>query len=364
MIRRQLVNLGDSGCVYRIGCGALAEFSSFAKTITGVPRRCAFVVPAGAPEDVLTAVTRGLIDAGFAVEQLTLDAEAPLATVAVAAQIQSFLAASHITRDDAIISIGEQDIESVVDYVALTWCGGTSCGHVPLTLDSMCLAATHMQPLAVGEGDAFVHARPKTSLVVCDLDLVISQPADARALGTVLMLKAAMTDSKRAWDRFGEKIPGYLAGEEVAYVDLLCGAQTAWSGILKASNPSARRAFDYGITTARALKACLGDALPDYQLLAEGMRFEARLGHEVFDLDIDYVFEQDDRLEDLGIEEASFSIEPAHFLEALRETVFAESNKFMFSLPKTVGTIRLTSVDDDVLERHATAYLKSRADLD
>ncbi len=363
MVRRQLVNLGGFGCEYRIGCGALDEFSRYASNLVGTPRRAALVLEPALDEDVVQAVSRGLIDVGYEVHTFLFDEGESIASLTSATKLQDFLAASHITRDDAVVSVGGMEVASVVDYVAYSWCGGVACGHVPTTLDAMCLAATRMLPLACSDGAALVNMNPHVSLVVCDLDLVMGQTSEQRALGLAYMVGAAMTESKRSWDKFADKIPGCLAAEELAYIDMLGMAQTAWSGVLKASNPSARAAFGYGVTTARALKRCLGDALTDAQLLSEGLRFEARLAHEVFDLDVEAVFEQDDRLDDLGIEEAAFSIEPARFIEALHECAFERSNRFMFSLPKAVGTVRLSTVDDEVLERHAEAYLASRAEL-
>ena len=146
-------------------------------------------------------------------------------------------------------------------------------------------------------------------------------------------------------------------------VDALCMAQTARSSVIKAANPSARNALEFGVTTARALRSCLGDAIPAYQLLAEGMRFEARLAVDAFGFDIDDVFSLDDRLDDLGVEELPFELEFDRFLTALKETRFKRSNRFMFSLPRHVGTVRYATVEDDVLERHARAYLASRAEL-
>lgn len=363
MVRRQLVNLGGFGCEYRIGCGALDEFSRYAAGLVGTPRRAALVLGPAVDENVVTAVSRGLVDAGYEVHTYTFEPDTQVASLDSALSLQEFLASSHVTKDDAIVSVGGMDIASVVDYVAFSWCGGCACGHVPTTLDAMCLSATRMHPLATSDGSALVSLNPHVSLVVCDLDLVMGQPLEQRALGLAYMVGAAMTESKRSWDKFADKIPGCLAAEELAYIDMLGMSQTAWSGVLKASNPSARSAFAYGVTTARALKRCVGDALSDAQLLSEGLRFEARLAHEVFGLDIDAVFEQDDRLDDLGIEEAAFSIEPAHFIEVLHECAFARSNRFMFSLPKAVGTVRLSTVDDEVLKRHAEAYLASRAEL-
>ena len=178
-----------------------------------------------------------------------------------------------------------------------------------------------------------------------------------------MLCASAFIDSRRQWDRFGELVEGVLDNAEVPMVDALCMAQTARSSVIKAANPSARNALEFGVTTARALRSCLGDAIPAYQLLAEGMRFEARLAVDAFGFDIDDVFSLDDRLDDLGVEELPFELEFDRFLTALKETRFKRSNRFMFSLPRHVGTVRYATVEDDVLERHARAYLASRAEL-
>lgn len=126
--------------------------------------------------------------------------------------------------------------------------------------------------------------------------------------------------------------------------------------------PCARFWQDGGAYPARLL----GDAasqVPAYQLLSEGMRFEARLAHDACDFDIDYVFEVDDCLEDFGIEELAFDLEPTAFIEEFRKQQFALSNRSMLPLPAALGAIRLTSVEDEVLERHAHAYLASRKEL-
>lgn len=84
------------------------------------------------------------------------------------------------------------------------------------------------------------------------------------------------------------------------------------------------------------------------------MRFEARLAHDACDFDIDFVFEVDDCLEDFGIEELAFNLEPAAYIEEFRKQQFARSNRSMLPLPAALGAIRLTNVEDEVLERHAS----------
>ncbi len=67
-----------------------------------------------------------------------------------------------------------------------------------------------------------------------------------------------------------------------------------------------------------------------------------------------------DHLEDLGIGELSFDIDPAEFIEALRAERVRVANRCQLALPKYPGVIRLSSIDDEVLERHARAFIASR----
>ena len=47
-------------------------------------------------------------------------------------------------------------------------------------------------------------------------------------------------------------------------------------------------------------------------------------------------------------------------IEALRAERFRVANRFQLALPKYPGVIRLSSIDDEVLERHARAFIASR----
>lgn len=362
MIRRQLVNFGGFGCDYRIGAGALDEFSRLVSGVVGTPHRAALIRLEGEDETVLERMRRGLIDAGFSVFERALG---PVESfdAACSIDIQGFLADSGVTHDDIVVGVGDMALCSLVSYVAYSWCGGTACVLVPTSLEAMAMAATTMDGLSVSGRRGIVSLNPRVSLVVNDLDLVMAAPFDRNAVGIARLLAAALAESRRSWETFGSKISGFLAGEEIAYIDVLGMAQTAWSGVIKASNPSSRKAFNYGMFSARALRACLGDSVPWQVLVAEGMRFEARLAHDACGLDLDVVFEQDDRLADLGFEAVGFSLASENFIDALKREAYRTSNRFMFSLPKCPGSIRLCSVDEDLLERHAGAYLASCEEL-
>ncbi len=368
MIRRQLINFQNRSVDVRVGLGAFEELSRMFASAVGKPKRAMVVWNTAASERFGEVVDHALVDAGFAVSQLLLEVSSDGATLADADVVFGALSANGITCDDLVVAAGDAATCSVVCWCANQWCGRTECALLPTTFDAMLTVATTMEPL-VASGDHALPAiavRPEPGLVVCDLDLVREADPEDLKLGYAVLVGTMLSSSKSRWNQFSETVPEILAGEEVALVNAVQWSQTARKDVLMATNPSARHALDFGKTGERTLRVCLGNTVarvPAYQLLSEGMRFEARLAHDACDFDIDYVFEVDDCLEDFGIEELAFDLEPADFIAEFRRQQFARSNRTMLPLPAALGAIRLNAVDDDVLERHAVAYLASRKEL-
>lgn len=368
MIRRQLINFQNRSVDVRVGLGAYEELSRMFASAVGKPKRAMVVWNAAVSERFGEVVDHALVDAGFAVSQLLLEVSPVGATLADADVVFGALSANGITCDDLVVAVGDAATCSVVCWCANQWCGRTECALLPTTFDAMLTVATTMEPL-VASGDHMlpaIAARPEPGLVVCNLDLVREANPEDLKLGYAVLVGTMLSSSKSRWNQFSETVPEILAGEEVALVNAVQWSQTARKDVLMATNPSARHALDFGKTGERTLRVCLGNAaaqVPAYQLLSEGMRFEARLAHDACDFDIDYVFEVDDCLEDFGIEELAFDLEPAAFIAEFRRQQFVHSNRTMLPLPAALGAIRLNAVDDDVLERHAAAYLASRKEL-
>ena len=368
MIRRQLINFQNRSVDVRVGFGAFEELSRMFASTVGKPKRAMVVWDAAVSERFGEVVDHALVDAGFAVSQLLLEVSPDGATLSDADVVFGALSTNGITCDDLVVAVGDAATCSVVCWCANQWCGRTECALLPTTFDAMLTVATTMEPL-VASGDHALPAiavRPEPGLVVCNLDLVREAGPEDLKLGYAVLVGTMLSSSKSRWNQFSETVPEILAGEEVALVNAVQWSQTARKDVLMATNPSARHALDFGKTGERTLRVCLGKAaaqVPAYQLLSEGMRFEARLAHDACDFDIDYVFELDDCLEDFGIEELAFHLEPAAFIAEFRRQQFARSNRTMLPLPAALGAIRLNAVDDDVLERHAAAYLASRKEL-
>lgn len=365
-IRRQLLNFGGYTTDYRLGCGAFDELPRLLSGSVGKPCHAFLLHGASIEDDQIECVRRALIDGGFSVAELSV--EEGTATVFSSVEgVLCQLAGSGITADDLLVGLGDARVCSLASFAARMWAGRLSCALIPTTLDAMITCATAMEPFALDAGRdgaasaGVVSLMPEVSLVVCDLDLVCNASLERNGLGYVRMVAAALTDCRKAWESFEGRIDGLLSGSEVAFLEGIGAALTSRVNTIKSVSPAARKAFMYGETTARALRSCLGSEFPAYRLLAEGLRFEARIAVDAFGFSVDSMFLQDDYLEDLGIEELTFELEPKPFIESLRRERFREANRFQLALPKNPGIIRLTSVDDEMLERHARAFLSSRA---
>lgn len=360
-VRRQLLNFSGRNVDFRFGVDAIDDMSKLARGAVGKPRRALLADDGSLDRERFETVRRSLVDAGFEVVGAELgDEDCSLAAVS---RLVDGLSGAGITAEDLIVCTGAERACAVASLAAKLWCGGSQLMLVPTTLSGMVLAATETVGMDSDGSRGMLSLRPEPSMVVADLSIVVGATVERSAWGLILMLGAHLADSKRSWDRFGENAGRIADGDAAALADALATSQTARRSVIAAANPSARAALGYGVTTARALRRCLGGGEPWWRLLAEGMRFEARIATEAAGFDVDQVFEQDDRFEDLGIEELGFELDAGAFLDALRSSRLERANRLLFSLPRTPGTIRLTAVDDEVLRRHAEAYLASRVEL-
>lgn len=172
-----------------------------------------------------------------------------------------------------------------------------------------------------------------------------------------------IADSKKGWNDFCRIVPGLVRGEEIPLINAIGWSQSARLDVHRAPSPGARCGLEFGRTFAEALSDAAGTYLSSAALLAEGIRFEARLAYDTCGFDLDDVYAIDDCLADLGIDEIEVDIQADDLVEAIRRVQFSRSNRAMFALPHAFGAIRLAHVDDEILERHAWAFADSRSEL-
>ena len=263
MIRRQLINFQNRSVDVRVGLGAYEELSRMFASAVGKPKRAMVVWNAAVSERFGEVVDHALVDAGFAVSQLSLEVSPDGATLADADAVFGALSANGITCDDLVVAVGDAASCSVVCWCANQWCGRTECALLPTTFDAMLTVATTMEPLVASASNALpaIALRPEPGLVVCNLDLVREADTEELKRGYAILVGTMLSSSKSRWNQFIETVPEILAGEEVALVNAVQWSQTARKDVLMATNPSARHALDFGKTGERTLRACLGDAV-------------------------------------------------------------------------------------------------------
>lgn len=362
-VRRQLINLSDKSIELRLGFGAFSELSRYFKGVVSIPKRAVLVCDERSQEAYGETVERSLVDAGFSVEKLILQKNAAFASFDRAGDVFGALARAQMTADDLVVGMGDAYLCSLVAWCARSWYSGAPCALLPTTFDAMITAALSMKPL-ICSGAVSLQLDPEPELVACDLDIVANAERSDLELGYVEALASMVADSKKAWDDFCRIVPGLLRGEEISLIDAVGWSQSARLDVRRAPSPGARCGLDFGRTCAAALFELVSPLeATSAQLLAEGLRLEARLAFDTCGFDIDDVYAIDDCLADLGIDEIECDIDADDLVAAVRKVQFARSNRAMFALPHAFGAIRLAHVDDETLDRHVRAFADSRSGL-
>ena len=104
----------------------------------------------------------------------------------------------------------------------------------------------------------------------------------------------------------------------------------------------------------------LGVGEPESALLADAMRFAARLSVAGENLSIDDMFTQDELLERLGLGTVKAAVDADELVAAIQKERFARTNRFMLALPRALGRVRLTAVETETLTEHVRAWCASR----
>jgi 3-dehydroquinate synthase len=170
-----------------VGTGVLGDLPA----LIGKHATSVMVIAPEGLDEIAWPVGRALRDAGYEVHAAQVPAGEAAKDISVAAELWSKLAASRITRSDAIVGVGGGAATDLAGFVAATWLRGVRVVLVPTTLLAMTDAAVGGKTaLDIPEGKNLVGAFHPPAGVLADLTVLESLPRAEYVSGLAEVIKA------------------------------------------------------------------------------------------------------------------------------------------------------------------------------
>ena len=357
---RQWVPAPGGACDARLGHGViLDEAGPLFRATVGTPRRAALVT-AAADEELVELTRRQLSSEGFEVAGIKLSETGDMRNPAQATQLVDSLSRTGVTADDLVVAVGDCDLLSLLSAVCGSWCAGTPLAGVATDLVCAIEAVPTPRGLDVAGHAQMLEVRPWCHYLLVDFDHMELTLRDERVREALaLMVVTAMVDSEqsfsRLWDRSLDIVEGDVLSLEEQVVDTL----RARGRLVSSTALAVRQSLRYASELPRAISQ-LFDAAGS-TLLAEGMRFSARIAAGEGKLPVDDVFTQDELLDRFGLAQVEADLDAGKLLTAFKEECFVRSRRLQMALPQSLGCVRLSNVTDTLLGEHLEAFCASRA---
>jgi hypothetical protein len=169
------------------------------------------------------------------------------------------------------------------------------------------------------------------------------------------MVATAMAENENTFSRLWDCADEIVAGEKSVLLEEAVDILKARGRLASSTAIAVRQSLSFGQTFERALSHLVAGAEPSV-LLAEALRFAARVSAGMEQLPVDDVLACDELLETLGLGELTADVEPAAMIDALKAERFLRTNRFLLALPQVIGRVRLSSVTDELLAEHVGAW--------
>lgn len=356
---RQWVALRGSSMDVRGGIGLSGHVAKDLRTAVGKPHACALVGERGVSDELLATYHRDLSSAGFEVRPLEMPGDGcDLARVEALAER---LLEARVTADDLVVVIGGDETLSCAALACSLWCGGVSLVEVPIDAVSAVRSSVTPRPLDLAGAPQMLSHDAGARFAIVDVRLFDLDPVheDLRH-AFALMAATAACDSNKAFERLWDSTDELVAGNEQVILRQILDAVKSRGRVVGSTSAATRQSISYGEDFARALRSVAGDSVPASSLLADGLRFSARLAVALEQLSVDDMFTQDELLERLGLGTCEVPVDPDALVAALKQERFSRTNRFMMATPRALGRVRLSVIPDDLLAEHAAAWCASR----
>lgn len=363
-VTRQWVSAPGGSCDVRMGHGVVETCGSILRTAVGKPRVAALLCEDGVSDERRELLRRELTDAGFAVEARLLAAGANARTLDFVSELMVWLGEKGVTSDDLVVAIGGVDSLSCAAQACSLWCAGVPLAAIPVDLDAMVEVAVTPRGIAVGESDDMARSNAFCRYLLCDPDLMECGLSDERTrLALALMASSATAENEKSFSRLWDRAPEIMEGDVDVLMEQAVDTLKTRGRLVSSTALAVKQSVTYGRDFVRGLRPLLDDGVSVADLMAEGLRFAARLSCGMGKLSVDDVLTQDELLDRLGLGFVEASVEPERVIKSLKGDQFKRSNRFFVAVPQAIGRVRLASADDGLLNEHVSAWCEAhRAD--
>ena len=357
---RQWVSASGGACDARLGHGViLGEAGSLFRAAVGRPRRAALVT-ATTDEELVELTRRELSSEGFEVAGITLSETGEMRCLSEATQLVDSLAQAGITADDLVVAVGDCDLLSLLSAVCGSWCAGTPLAGVATDLVCAIEAVPTPRGLDAAGHAQMLEVRPWCHYLLVDFDHIELALRDERVREALaLMVVTAMADSEQSFSRLWDRSLDIVEGDVLALEEQVVDTLKTRGRLVSSTALAVRQSLHYASELPRAISQ-LFDAAGS-TLLAEGMRFSARIAAGEGTLPVDDVFTQDELLDRLGLAQVEADLDADRLLAVFKEECFVRSRRLQMALPQRLGCVRLSNVTDTLLGEHLKAFCASRA---
>jgi len=364
-IRRLRINLADAPYEVRVGDGAAPGLGAFVAGLRQ-PCRVALIADSAVVDTCCPAIRRSLEEAGFSVVSMTVPAGESSKSLEVAGELYSALAQQRLGRDDCIVAVGGGVVGDLAGLVAATYLRGVDLVVVPTTLLAMVDASVGgKNAIDLPEGKNLVGTFHQPIHVMADTSFLSTLPEREWVCGFGELAKSAILGPAVFYDWLCNHVEDLVAHDPATVEDGVAQSVAFKADVVisdEFETLGLRECLNYGHTFGHALETVAGFGVWSHgHAVAEGMRFAARLGADVFETDRDFVEEQDALLDALGLVTIDRPYDPAALCEAMYSDKKVRGGHLRFVLPRRQGDWELVDVPRDAVMNHLTAWAGSRS---
>ncbi|MEO8335953.1 MAG: 3-dehydroquinate synthase [bacterium] len=200
------------------------------------------------------------------------------------ARLTDELLAAGCGRDTTIVALGGGVVGDLAGFVAATFMRGVPFVQCPTSLLAMIDASvggkTGVDTVA---GKNLVGAFHQPSVVLADVELLATLPAEHRRAGLAEAIKHGVIADARHFAELDEALAAILAGDLSATLDMVSRSVEIKTLVVQADvrEHGLRKTLNFGHTIGHAIEHASGYALLHGECVAIGMVLEARLAERL-----------------------------------------------------------------------------------